>query len=446
MKNKFFSSREFRAKFAVSICLLALLILSFFFAVPLETAFGLNYKYDKNETSAEAVALSSFEVTYIDVGQGNSCYVRFPDGKNMLVDGGTAQYGSTVVDFLKSKNVSQIDYLIATHADSDHIGGLNSVIENFEVKSFYRPFQIAGSGSSAETFVPNAFEDLSDIYYDLNEQKLYRSKISRITTDDYNKFIEYVYTETYTENSEVKNSSVYVFYDDLSFGGTNYSVEFFAPLKRNLGYNIESNSSRTKGEITVGYGTTNSNDNSAIFLLKILNYSYLFTGDATFRNSKDVNKEGKFEETDFLASLSSSDKQKLKNTDVVLAGHHGSSYSTSAELLNLTAPRFVVFSVGEGNSFGHPSSEVIFRAEATKNVEVDYLLRTDKNGNITFGEENGKLKYSVQTSNVLETLSMSWFEFSCIIFLFFEMCVIFIRPIKFKRAKIHWHIFLFRVW
>ena len=118
-----------------------------------------------------------------------------------------------------------------------------------------------------------------------------------------------------------------------------------------------------------------------------------------------------------------------------MAGHHGSSYSTSAELLNLTTPRFVVVSVGAGNNFGHPSSEVIFRAEATKRVEVDYLLRTDKNGTITFGKTDQTLCYAVEENQVLSGLSISWIELSMLIFISLMMCVIFIKPINSRKVN-----------
>lgn len=434
MKNRIQSLKELKTKIIICVSLMSVLILSFFFAKPLEDFLGLNFKFNKNEVLAEALFDSNFEVTHIDVGQGNSCYVRFPDGKIMLIDGGTEQYANKVVDFLKSKNVETIDYLIATHADSDHIGGLAKVVETFDIKNFYRPFQIAGTGTSAATFVANPYEDLADIYEELMIQTNNRSKISRVTSPDFNLFVELMYKETYTENSEEFESNITVFYDDLVIAGEGYSVEFFAPLSRDLNQKIEDNSTRTKGEITVGYGTTDSNNNSAIFLLSIHSHSFLFTGDATWRNKNTQNKAGSFEETDFLLSLSKEDKQKLQNLDVVLAGHHGSSYSTSAELLNLTSPRFLVISVGAGNNFGHPSSEVIFRAESTKRVEVDYLLRTDKNGNITFGEENQKLCYAVEDNQVLSNLSISWIELSMLLFVFVMTCVIFIKPINLRKG------------
>src|SRR5699024_8316657 len=75
-------------------------------------------------------------VHFIDVGQGDSILVQSPNGKNMLIDGGDKSASGKVVSFLKSKGVSTIDVVVATHAHSDHIGGLIAVLDNFKVNQF----------------------------------------------------------------------------------------------------------------------------------------------------------------------------------------------------------------------------------------------------------------------------------------------------------------------
>ncbi len=76
------------------------------------------------------------KVHFIDVGQGDSILVQTPSGKNMLIDGGKASSGDKVVLFLKSKGVSTLDVVIATHPDADHIGGLIKVLNTFKVNQF----------------------------------------------------------------------------------------------------------------------------------------------------------------------------------------------------------------------------------------------------------------------------------------------------------------------
>ncbi|MCL2156859.1 MAG: MBL fold metallo-hydrolase, partial [Methanobrevibacter sp.] len=77
--------------------------------------------------------LGIIELHFIDVGQGDSTLVILPNGKTMLIDAGTSDKGSTVVSYIKSLNVSKIDYLVMTHPDADHIGGMSKVIDNFDI-------------------------------------------------------------------------------------------------------------------------------------------------------------------------------------------------------------------------------------------------------------------------------------------------------------------------
>ena len=70
-------------------------------------------------------------VTFIDVGQGDAILIRTPEGLFTLIDGG--EQGSGVVDYLHSQGVQNLDLVIATHPNSDHIGGLVEVLNNYPV-------------------------------------------------------------------------------------------------------------------------------------------------------------------------------------------------------------------------------------------------------------------------------------------------------------------------
>ncbi|WP_099187378.1 ComEC/Rec2 family competence protein [Tepidibacter mesophilus] len=80
-----------------------------------------------------------FSVHFIDVGQGDSTLLISPDNKTMLIDAGDNFHGEKVVDYLNKLNIKKIDILIGTHPDADHIGGLDYVINNFDVVYFYMP-------------------------------------------------------------------------------------------------------------------------------------------------------------------------------------------------------------------------------------------------------------------------------------------------------------------
>lgn len=434
IKNKMFQTKEFKVKLIIVASLLAMVILSFFFADKIETIFNLKETYMKNQVSADAINRADFEVTYLDVGQGNCAVIRLPDGKVAVVDGGNVVYGKKIVDFLKSKNVERIDYLIATHADVDHIGGLLDVLLEFEVKNIYRPFQIAGSGTSSEDFVVDESEDLKEVYLDYQEKTNNRSKISRVTSEIYSEFIELVYDEFYFENGKKIQSSVTVFYDGLKISGENYSFEFFAPLIREDAVDLSLITENTSGFATVGYGSNESNGNSAIFLFSCYGETFMFSGDAPFTDSSYNSKSNEtFEELDFIKSLTDDESEMFMDISVYLLAHHGSEFSSSEDLLKILNPKFVIVSVGKDNDYGHPSLEVIERVKNTKRLEEDFLLRTDEMGNITFASENGELKYSIENYERNDNLTISWYELGFIIFISFSFIIVFIKPKSNKR-------------
>lgn len=69
----------------------------------------------------------------IDVGQGDSSLLIFPAGESMLIDAGPVSSAKELTRWLKQRGLKKIDILVATHPHSDHIGGMNAVIEAFEI-------------------------------------------------------------------------------------------------------------------------------------------------------------------------------------------------------------------------------------------------------------------------------------------------------------------------
>lgn len=80
------------------------------------------------EEYLEFVADGNARVHFIDVGQGDSELIISDDGKTMLIDSGEAEYGAAVVNYLKKLGISHLDYIIATHPHSDHMGGMETII------------------------------------------------------------------------------------------------------------------------------------------------------------------------------------------------------------------------------------------------------------------------------------------------------------------------------
>ena len=93
-------------------------------------------------------SVNDMTITFIDVGQGNSVLVEAPSGIIMLYDaGGNPEWlksdwdpGMAIISpLLDKKMISRIDYMVMSHAHGDHIGGLPSLVDNYEVKQFYDP-------------------------------------------------------------------------------------------------------------------------------------------------------------------------------------------------------------------------------------------------------------------------------------------------------------------
>jgi len=82
---------------------------------------------ERPSASTEIPANSTFSVHYIDVGQGDSALILC-DGKTMLIDGGESSESSKIYSYLKNQGVNHLDYIVATHAHSDHIGGLSGAL------------------------------------------------------------------------------------------------------------------------------------------------------------------------------------------------------------------------------------------------------------------------------------------------------------------------------
>ena len=80
-----------------------------------------------------------FAVHFVDVGQGDGAIIVC-DGKTLVIDGGTAENGAKMVEYLQNTlHVSKVDFVIGTHPHADHIGGLPDVIRACKVKKLYSP-------------------------------------------------------------------------------------------------------------------------------------------------------------------------------------------------------------------------------------------------------------------------------------------------------------------
>ena len=81
---------------------------------------------------------SGLDVSFIDVGQGDCIFVQFPNGRNLLIDGGKSKPidcgKSYIIPYLRRLGVDQLDTVVMTHGDEDHAGGLATVLQQIPTR------------------------------------------------------------------------------------------------------------------------------------------------------------------------------------------------------------------------------------------------------------------------------------------------------------------------
>ena len=121
-------------------------------------------------------------------------------------------------------------------------------------------------------------------------------------------------------------------------------------------------------------------DNNRSIAMRVTygNFSVIMTGDAELD-----------EETSIIYNKYNID------SDVYVAGHHGSKYSSSTAFLNAVTPAYTLISCGTGNSYGHPTEEALRRIKESGSK----LYRTDVQGEVTVYSDGNKYWFSQAPSN-----------------------------------------------
>lgn len=266
-------------------------------------------------TAIPRPADGQLQVHFIDVGQGDSILAE-SDGHFMLIDAGENDQADTVISYLKQAGVTSLDYAIGTHPHSDHIGGLDKVIEEFPIGKIILP---------PVEHTSRSFEDV------LNAISNAGLKITKPVPGN-----------TYT------------------LGGASFTI--VAPVKD---YGNDLNNWSVGIRLTYG-------DNS-----------FLMCGDAESQAEKDMIDSG-----------------AVLSADVLKAGHHGSSTSTSGAFLKKVSPSYVVIQCGKGNSYGHPHKETMEKLEKAG----CQVFRTDEDHNIVAVSDGTNITWSLSSGQVPDTI------------------------------------------
>ncbi len=120
--------------FALIVLLIAVCVFSFF--VPPES-----WRYYVGVPNLSRRREGELRIHFLDVGQGDSTLVELPDGKVALIDGGDTKSASKkkLMRYLNGLEIEKIDYLIVTHTDKDHCGGIEEVFRYKKVVNAYLP-------------------------------------------------------------------------------------------------------------------------------------------------------------------------------------------------------------------------------------------------------------------------------------------------------------------
>jgi len=140
----------------------------------------------------------------------------------MLIDAGNVEDGENIVDQLKSLNISKIDYLIGTHIHEDHIGGMDKVVEAFDIGTIYMPYNENSTAKYYEILLTS-----------IQKKELKLTKIekdSNFSVGDVNCIVKHV---DHTEPEEPNNASIV-----LQLNYKNHKYLFMGDAEKEVEQNI----------------------------------------------------------------------------------------------------------------------------------------------------------------------------------------------------------------
>ena len=297
------------------------------------------------------------QVHVLDVGpvEGDSILIISPGGKTVLIDAGDTGKGKVIIDALKRYNVQQLDYFVATHPHSDHIGGADEVFKATKV------LNVIDNGQGPD--VPESLVAQNKPAATSNKKpankKLDKSAAVTKFYDEYQQAI----AQSGAHYEKAKAGTTY----DLGAGAR---LTVLAPTEPLF----------TKDQVKSGGNLPNAN--SIVLRLDYGDFSMLLPGDAEEQTehrllTKDLNLKVK----------------------ILKVAHHGSKYASAQDFVDRVKPEVAIISCGEWNRYGHPAQAVLDRLRAA-NVK---LYRTDLQGEITITTKGKESDYVVKTAKEAKT-------------------------------------------
>lgn len=158
-------------------------------------------------TPTVAFAIQSLTVEFIDVGAGDSIYIETPSGADILIDGGVVAQGPSVVAQLQALEPGMtLEYVINTHPDADHAGGLQEVFRRMVVKKFYYPKDAPYTTTTAKILLSLVKAEPNCIVYDAKPGMLIKSGGARFL---------FVHSATNYDTTNKDSVMTYLYYGTL---------------------------------------------------------------------------------------------------------------------------------------------------------------------------------------------------------------------------------------
>ena len=305
------------------------------------------------------------EIVFLAVGQGDGILIRTDGGCNIVVDGGSSSIDklgeNILMPAIKAKSMHHINYWFISHADKDHISGLEAILEAGELSQIDIDYIVVAKAAiqdeNTQMLLSKATDRNIEILYMEQGNKLVGTSDFEITCVGPAK--------TKLSDSRENYGSISgrdVIADDKTVGKTVGKTEEKTEEKtvgKTVGRTEEKTEEKAE-EKTVG-----RNDNSLCFTYESKNLFALFTGDA-----------GTEEMIQIADALRDKFMQNRQKQTILKVPHHGSKYSYVEELY--WCFDVAVISCGRNNFYGHPHKEILDRL----NAEGTFIYRTDELGAI----------------------------------------------------------------